>query len=255
MRALFPKLLVGCFVACLAAGTHAADTLRLRADTWMPFNGEPDGKLPGYAIEVARIVCAKNGITLDYQNMPWGDALKAAAAGKIEAVIGANKDEAAGLVVPQVPIGLPRIALIVRKQNAWRYGNLASLQAVRLAVIKDYKYWPALDEYLARTGEPHVFKLSGDHPLVDALARVQDGTVDIVAETSSVFIWTAKEAGYEPGAFRIAYLHEGDPVFFAFAPGAAGQRYARLFDDGIRALRKSGEFARILERYGLTDWE
>jgi polar amino acid transport system substrate-binding protein len=255
MRAFYPRFLLAFIAASLAAGAHAAETLRLRADTWMPFNGEPDGKLPGYAIEVARIVCAKNNITLDYQNMPWGDALKAAAAGKIEAVIGANKDEAAGLVLPQVPIGLPRIALIVRKENAWRYGNLASLQSIRLAVIQDYKYWPALDEYLARSGEPHVLKFSGDHPLVDALARLQAGTVDVVAETSSVFIWNAKEAGYEPGAFRIAYLHEGDPVFFAFAPGAVGQRYARLFDDGIRALRKSGELAKILERYGLVDWE
>ena len=31
-------------------------------------------------------------------------------------------------------------------------------------------------------------------------------------------------------------------------------RLARRFGDGIRALRDSGELARIMSRYGLEDW-
>lgn len=243
-------------VCLLLATVGRAETLRLRADSWMPYNGDDSAALPGYAIEIARKICASHGVTLDYQTMPWGDALKAAAAGEIEAVVGANRDETKGLVRPQHSIGMPRIALVVRKGNPWHYENVASLHHVRLGVVLDYKYWPAVDDYIAKTGAPHVQKFGGDHPLNDAIDRLLAGDLDVVAETSTVFAWAIKSAGHPSAAFHTAYLHEGDPVYFAFTPkGDVGARYARWFDEGIESLRASGELKRILARYGLTDWE
>jgi polar amino acid transport system substrate-binding protein len=221
----------------------------------MPYNGDPASEAPGYAIEIARAIFEHQGVTIDYQTMPWGDALKAAAAGKIEAVVGANKDEGAGLVLPNEYIGLPRIGLFVQKQNAWRYDNVPSLHNVRLAVMQDYKYWPAFDEYLEKHSEPAVRRFTGAHPLDDAMARLLAGEIDVLAETTSVFVWVAKTANRPMTEFRIAYLHEGDPVFMAFAPGDTGQRYASLYDEGLRELRRSGELAKILARYGQKDWQ
>jgi polar amino acid transport system substrate-binding protein len=41
----------------------------------------------------------------------------------------------------------------------------------------------------------------------------------------------------------------------AFAPGVARSRdYARILDEGIAAMRASGELAKLLQRYGLKDW-
>ena len=254
MHARRPRVLAPVLALVLAASSSGAETLRLRADSWMPCNGEPSQSPPGYAIEIARAICASHGITLDYQNMPWGDALKAAAAGQIEAVIGANKDEAVGLALPQLCIGLPRVALITAKDSTWRYENVDSLHHVRLGVILDYKYWPTLDAYIARTSEPQIRKFTGDHPLEDAVNELLAGRLDVIAETSTVFAWTAKRDGHPFAAFHIAYLHEGDPVHFAFSP-AAGPRYAKLFDDGLRELRRNGGLAQILSRYGLEDWQ
>ena len=39
-----------------------------------------------------------------------------------------------------------------------------------------------------------------------------------------------------------------------YSPTKRGKRLARRFGDGIRALRDSGELARIMSRYGLEDW-
>lgn len=232
------------------------ETLRLRADTWMPYNGEPTAALPGYAIEIVRTIFTRHDITLDYQNMAWGDALKAAQTGEIEAVVGANRDEAAGLAVPQECIGTPRVGLFVRKDSTWRYANITSLRAIRLGTIVDYKYWPAFDEYVAKQTAPQVTQFSGDHPLESAIAQLKDGTLDVVAETSSVFGWAAKNAGHAAGDFRMVYLHEGDPVFVAFTTrDGVGERYAALFDAGLRELRRSGELTKILTRYGQKDWE
>lgn len=237
-----------------AAG--AAETMRLRADVWMPYNGEPAAAQPGYAIEVARTILARHDIVLDYQTMPWGDARKAAAAGEIEAIVGANREEAEGLVIPQECIGLPRVGLFVLKNNSWRYENVGALRSIRLGVIADYSYWPAFDSYIARQKPPQVLVHSGDQPLVDAIAALDTGKLDVLAETSSVFAWTAKQAGYNPNNFRLAYLHEGEAVFFCFTPrGDIGARYAQIFDEGIREMRRSGELLQILSRYGLGDWQ
>lgn len=241
-------------VVFVTAAYGSDEILRLRADNWMPYNGDPTAAMPGYAVEVARAIFEPHAIKVDYQTMTWGDALKAAGSGAIEGVIGANKDEGAGLTLPKEYIGLPRIGLFVAKQNPWRYDNVPSLHQIRLAVMLDYKYWPALDDYVAKHAEPELKKFSGEHPLDDAIAQLVSGGIDVVAETSSVFAWAAKTGNRQMAEFRIAYLHEGDPVFIAFQPGETGQRYAKLFDEGIAELRRSGELAKILARYGQKDW-
>lgn len=52
-----------------------------------------------------RRIFEPRGITVDYRVVPWGDALKAAAAGRLDGVIGANRSEAAQLLVPAESIG------------------------------------------------------------------------------------------------------------------------------------------------------
>ncbi len=250
-----PAVVLLSLLACLALPDAArSETLRLRADSWMPYNGDPASELPGYAIEIARAIFGPRNIELDYAHLPWGDALKAAAAGEIDAVVGANRDEALGLVVPQEPIGFPRIGLFVRRDSTARYDNVPALAKHKLGVILDYKYWTALDAYIDRSNAPQVAKFAGDQPLEDALAALHAGEIDLLAETTSVFAWTVKSAGHSAGTFRLVYLHEGDPVYFAFTPGARGERHAALFDEGLRALRRSGALAKILARYGQPDW-
>lgn len=241
---------------CFAASVHSAEIIRLRADQWMPFNGDPtDTALPGYGIEVARIIFAPHDVTLDYQTLAWGDALKAVAAGEIDAVIGANKSEAAGLVVPAEPMGEPRVALYVRQDATWRYENLASLLKVRLGVIADYKYWESLDGYIDKQREPRVIKFAGESPLKDGVAKLLAGEIDVFAESAPVFAWQLKADGVAPSRIKSVYIHEADPVYLAFSPKhPRAQAYAELFDRGIRELRASGKLEEILARYGQRDW-
>ncbi|HYD84638.1 MAG TPA: transporter substrate-binding domain-containing protein, partial [Opitutus sp.] len=181
-----PAVVYFLLLAFLAvAALSRAETLRLRADSWMPYNGDPTSELPGYAIEIARAILGPRNITLDYDNMSWGDALKAAAAGEIEAVIGANRQEAVGLIVPENPIGLPRIGLFAHKDNTSRYDNVPGLQKYKLGVILDYKYWDALDAYIEKNDAPQVIKFSGEQPLEDAMVKLNAGEFDLLAETSS----------------------------------------------------------------------
>lgn len=233
----------------------AGETVRLRADYWMPMNGEPDGEKPGYVIEMARAIFEPQGIKVDYQKLAWDETLKACRAGEIEGAIGASRVEGEGMVLPTHPIGRSRIALWVRKDQAWSYSNTKSLEAVRIGAIQSYSYWPEFDEFIANSGSSKLKIYTGDSPLPEAIRELKEGAIVAMPETMTVFIWNVRELGYATNDFRMAYVHEGDDFFVAFAPSETGRRYAKLFDEGIAQLRKSGEFARILQRYGLSDWQ
>lgn len=245
---LWPALLLA------ALAPLSAETLRLRADYWMPMNGEPDAEKPGYVVEIARAIFGPKGVTVNYGKLPWEDSLKACRAGEIEGVIGASRVEGEGMVLPKQTIGRSRIALWVRKDQKWIYANTKSLEAIRVGAIQSYSYWPEFDEYVQHNAGPKLKIYTGDSPLPEAIRELKDGGIAAMPETMTVFIWNIRELGFSTGDFRMAYVHEGDDFFVAFAPTDTGRRLAREFDEGMAALRASGELGRILQRYGLSDW-
>jgi len=159
-RYIFSSFVFGLWFG-LVAVTASAETLRLRADLWLPYNGDPAAEHPGFAIELAKAIFEPQGIKVDYQIMPWVDALEAARAGKIDGVIGAGSAELKGLTAPQESIGEPRVVLLVRKDNPWQFDSNASLKNVRMGVIEGYTYWDSLDEYIKANKAPKIVTFLG----------------------------------------------------------------------------------------------
>ncbi len=245
-------LLLGGALPSLAADTPKV--IRLRADSWMPYNGVPSASLPGYAVELARAIFSAHGYTVDYQAMTWADALKAAGAGEIEGVIGANKTEAKGLVVPREMIGEPMVGLYVRKDSTWTFENIGSLTKVRLGVVDGYSYWDTLDSYLTRQGPPQVSVLRGDTPLLDGIGQLDRAELDVIAESQPVWLWTVKSSGRANRDYRSVYLQPGESIYLAFSP-QSGPELAALWDRGIAELRANGQLAEILRKYSISDWK
>ena len=248
-----PKL---CLLLTLTAANigFAAEAapLRIRADSWMPFNGDPAAKQPGYVVEFLREIFEPQGIKVDYQIMPWEAALKAAGAGEVDGVIGANKKEAENLVTGAEPVAVPQFALFVLKNNAWKYESLRSLKDVRLGAIEGYSYWDSLDGYIKKSSAPAIKLYTGDAPLTEALADLVDGKIDALPESVLVFVWATKNSGRKFSDFRMAYTEAADPIYVAFTKNEAGRKYARLFDLGLHKLKENGRFDAILSSYGFT---
>jgi polar amino acid transport system substrate-binding protein len=257
MKILRCILLTFVLLFCWKAAAARAEelTLRIRADGWMPFNGDPAGSRPGYVVELARLIFEPAGVKIDYQLMPWTEALAAARKGDIEAVIGANPAEAEGLFLPNESAGMPRIALFVKKENSWRYDSVHSLNSVRLGIIEGYSYWETFDAYVKNHRSEKVVVFEGEAPLIDGISQLREGKIDVMAETLAVFIWTVRSQGGLPADYRVAYLQAGERIYMAFAKNDVGRRCAEIFDAGLGRLRKSGELAAVLKRYGLSDWE
>ena len=90
---------------------------------------------------------------------------------------------------------------------------------------------------------------------MEAIAKLDAGEIDVMPETVPVFIWTVKKLGRSPADYRAAYMQPGESIFVAFTKGKNGQRYAKLFDDGVAEMRKSGELKKLLNAYSLEDWK
>ena len=56
-------LLAVLMIVCSAS--FAAETISVRADVWMPYNGEPGAEKPGYGIEILKAVFGPQNIEID----------------------------------------------------------------------------------------------------------------------------------------------------------------------------------------------
>lgn len=243
-------LLAGCGAAF--SSLHAAPALRVRSDSWMPFNGDPAAAQPGYVVEFLREVFEPLGIAVDYQIMPWADSLKAVEAGEIDAVIGANEAEAAQLRIGREAIAEPQFSLFVRKDNPWRYQNIRSLADVKLGAVEGYSYWPSMDAYLKKTGAPKVHFYSGEAPAAAAITDLRAGKIDAFVESVLVFVWELKSTGQKFSDYRTAYSEPAEPLYVAFTRNKTGEDFAGQFDEGMKRLKASGRFEVILDKYGFS---
>jgi polar amino acid transport system substrate-binding protein len=236
---------------------RAAEPLRVRADNWMPFNGDPQADQPGYVVEILRAIFPAADGGIDYQNMPWDAALKAVDEKSIDAVIGATRVDIQQqkLLAPAEEISVSSIVLFSRKADTWTYKDPASLKAKKLGVVEGYTYWPELDKYIKQADAAQLAQVQGDHPAKDAIELLANQKVDAYPENLEVFFWTVKQLGLQGRDFRIVYRNFGESFFVAFRNDATGQAYAKRFDAGMAQLRKSGELAKILARYGVSDWK
>jgi polar amino acid transport system substrate-binding protein len=231
-------------------------SVRLCADQWMPYNGDPAATKPGYVVELARAIFEPKGIKVDYDVMSYEEALSAVKEGRRSGAIGANKDEAKGLNLPDEPIGAVASCLITLADSKWTYDNVASFRSAKLGVIKGYTYWPALDTYIERNaGSGCLFVAAGEDPLEELMVKLQKREIDVVAESEPILLWYLRSHNLDRAIFRVVFKGTVDPIFVAFSPNEDGKRFAAILDEGIRELRKSGELAKLLQRYGLRDWQ
>jgi len=249
---LLPAIAV-CASILAAAAAHA-QTISLEADYWMPFNG--DGKAEtGYMIDIAKAVFEAKGITVAYTVTPWARAVADARAGKCTAVVGAGTDDAPDLVFPKEEQGLGVQTFYVKTGSSWKYRGVDSLQGIRLGVIKDYTYFPELDEYL-KTSPKGVKVAFGDDPLSDNLRLLVDGGLDVVVDATAVLAYTADKMGIKN---KVAAAGNGGKplaMYIAFSPAEPkAKTYADILSAGTQALRKSGQLKKILAKYGLQDWK
>jgi polar amino acid transport system substrate-binding protein len=241
----------------LTAWASAAETLTLKADFWMPFNG--DGKEEsGYMLDIAKSIFEPKGYKIEFAMTPWDKSIAEVRNGKGNAIVAASQSDAPDFVYPAEEEGTSVQLFCVKNGSPWRYSGIASLKTIKLGVIKDYAYFQELDDYIKTSPAGLVFG-TGDTPLQSNLTKLVQGEIGAVVDDKSVLKYTISKMNLQ-GKVAITAA-SGDAVkpaklFIAFSPkNPKSQEYAKILSDGVIAMRKSGELQKILAKYGLTDWK
>jgi len=234
-----------------------ADTLTLKADYWMPFNG--DGKTDtGYVLDLAKAIFEPKGHKVVFVITPWDKAIAETRAGKGEGLIGASPSDAPDFVYPAEEQGESVLLFCVKAGSPWKYTGIDSLRTVKLGVIKDYSYYKDLDDYIKASPGAVAFG-TGTNPLQTNLTKLVQGEFGVLIDDRSVLKYTIAKMNLQGKvAFTMATSDVVKPskLFIAFSPkNPKSAEYAKLLSEGMAGLRASGELQKILAKYGLTDWK
>lgn len=242
-------------VLSLPSAASQAEPLRLAADRWCPFNCQASSRSPGYIIEIAQQVFAP-----DYQvslvEMPWSRALRHTQKGVYQAVVGALAGEAEGFIYPKLAIGKAQQVLVMRSDSNWQYQGVPSLEDLTIAVIADYDYNDELDAYIsAHQHRRNLVVVRSEQALERMHKLLMERKINGYVEDKSVVNYYTHQRG-DNNDIRFATSFSTEPVYIAFSPAnPQSPALAHRLSEGIQGLRNSGELAKILQRYGLSDWQ
>jgi polar amino acid transport system substrate-binding protein len=242
----------------LVAGSTLADTITIRSDPWLPYNGVGNQAPAGYMIELARLIAEAEGHEIDYRNLPWDDALAAVREGRFDCVVGATRGDAPDFAFPANAWGQSQSVFFAMADSGWRWNGVESLEGKRLAVIEGYAYGEGIDAYIEQhKADPArvVVVNSVGRAAVAAVSNLVGRRADIWVENRFVGVDTLTKLELAERIVERGALDAPEDVFIGCTPAdPRGARYAEMFSDGIARLRSEGKLAEVLARYGLRDW-
>ncbi len=243
-------------VAAFCASSARADTIRLIADDWFPYNGHPGAEREGYLIDIARAIARDDHDQVSYELDAWQDAIRRVRSGESDCVMGATSVDSSGLRFGPETFGRNVNVFYTLTESRIRIDAMGDLTRWRLAVIAGYDYGDTLGRYLQVAAPAKLNTIvNRDDPLDLALRDLVAHRVDVLVDDPNVVTAAAARLGIAGRIRPAGQLPESLDLYFACTP--AGERGSTILDKlnaGIRRLRASGELAAILARYGMKDW-
>jgi polar amino acid transport system substrate-binding protein len=241
---------------CLVFSQAHAAVITLKSDLWCPYACDPKSDRPGFMVEIAKEVFKKHGHTVHYSVMNWARAVVDVKSGKYDGLVGCSKADVDGFVIPTVATGIMSSHFFTLQNNSWVYVNQDSLKSKKIGVINDYTYGDQVDD-LVKSHNPAFHSVSGEEPLLRLIQMTESKRLDGFVENPLVLDYTLKKHHKYKNKFRVASddLARDPELFIAFTPNKPESRvYAKILDEGVRGLRKSGRLKIILSKYNLSDW-
>lgn len=247
-------ILIGAALVLLPSILLAKEkVLTIAADESCPINCKVDDVMPGIGIELAQKIFEPEGYRVRYIVMPWARALADVRRGKVDAVVGANKEDGPNLVFPKTPIYDMTDDFYARRQQAPKDISLAELENKRIGTIKDYGYGRATQALLARLQPGTTEQVYGRDAVEQNLRKLVTGRIDVMIESAPVMRAAIARLKLQDKVVHVGSLLQG-PVYLAFSPTSPqSTEYAKAYDTGMARLKREGVARMLYEKYGLGD--
>ncbi|MGO1117282.1 substrate-binding periplasmic protein [Rhodovibrionaceae bacterium A322] len=254
------------FCAVLASAQHplaasseresARETISVASIDWCP-QLCTDQQKPGYVMETLEAVFQDSPYDLSIEIFPWSRAISATRSGTRLGLLSPAKAEAPDLRFPQQPVGIQRMCFFTTAKSDWRYSNVDSLQGKFIALAADSSI-EELNDYLRLNPDRFHTMVYSDRYVATALRMLENNRIDAFLFTYNTTVSEIARLNLT-GKFRSAGCVATTLIYFAFTADPTQQdqvsRVMAFFDQKMAELRASGEVARIMQRYGLEDWQ
>jgi polar amino acid transport system substrate-binding protein len=237
----------------------SAQELVVQGDLWCPYTCEPGSAEPGYVIDIMQAVFEHGGVKFKYETVPWNRTLLQTRDGKASIAVVATQQEAEqyGLLIGSNPVGNPSDCLYVAASNKLKYTRADDLGALKaLGFSAGYTYSDDVEAWLKRPENQSKIQMqTGDNPAERNAKNLAMGRLDGAMEDEQVMQHIVAKLGLQH-KLVLAGCGKQTPVFVAFSPKLKNaQQLIKAFDDGLAELRQNKRLAKILAKYGVSDWK
>jgi polar amino acid transport system substrate-binding protein len=236
------------FVASLALAIFAIagsqTPIRIAISEWPPFEYSEGGAIKGSDVEIVRAAFAHMKVPVEIEVYPWDRCVKMAKDKEIDGImtLSKNAERETWLVYPSEPVNISENVLFVRKDSKLAFNSLADLKGLTIGVSSGYSYGAEFDnstlfkKYVA-VDEKTNFRM------------LKEGRFDAFICDKIVGVYMLKQLGLMGEITYLPKVISEFQMYAAFSKKAGADQLAAKFSEAMKAIKKSGEYQRILDRY------
>lgn len=236
------KLLIVVFALFTLAFQAHSETIRLANGDWAPYMAE-NLKQHGVISQVVTEAFALEGITVEYEFLPWKRGFEEAKVGKLDGSIiwSRTAEREVDFHYSDVVIDLETV-LFVQKDSAFDWNNVEDLAHVSIGGVIGYSY--GLEE-LEAAGKVTISRIATPENNYKKLAS---GRLDTVAEDRDVGWELANNLGLadkikaHPKPLKTKSYH-----LIMSKKSANGSRFLEAFNRGLAKLKSSGKLEQMMK--------
>lgn len=236
-----------------ALSAHAAPPLRMAYfETYSPLSFGQNGQLRGILLDVIQEVAGRRlGLAVEHTGYPWSRAQALVQTGEQDAICTiATPERLEYAVAAQEPVVSARRRIFVHKDNTM----LAKLQKVR-SLEELHALNPAVISYQgngwAKANMAH-FNIDNSRNFESAVKMLLANRGDVMVDNALTMQYALQQA---QGSANVVVLGANlDESHFQLLVGKNSPHIGMLpaFDTALRQFKRSPDYARVLQKYGVT---
>jgi len=233
-----------CAFSCAWAGEYSFVTLEFPPMEYT----DTDGKVKGIAVEMVTYIMNQLGHTVYIKAYPWTRALDMVQEGNADAIFTAYKTpEREELLDYCTQALLPQVVYFYKKKGSdiTFDGNLEALKGKRIGVVSTISYGNKFDQ--SKT----TLRVEKVNQLEQNFQKLLLGRIDLVISNVYTGEYTIRKLGLGDEIMRVLQEIESIASYVAFSKKRNLIDLRDQFDRQIIELKNSGEYSKILSKFGV----